>query len=128
MIGGTEAETALKSLEEYAHKKENWYRPLEGKVPGDHEPYVRLIRVQNVLGGEEHRFRIVFTYTVSNGILFRHASISKDDRKELPDPVSVFTICKFLGFTGAFEQWMLGQHPSDENVLVAVQDTTEKAL
>ena len=87
-----ETKTALRELAERSAREKNWYRPFSspgGALPGDEECYT-------VWAGS---FKVVFTYTVHGGQLFRHLTISQDG--DLPDIVPALTIAFLLGYTGA---------------------------
>lgn len=77
---------------EFAERPENWYHhPGSSWVPGDRSEFVTRIDT----------YRCVYTHTVSRGRHYRHLSISVPAREKFPNPVAVFTLATFFGFTGA---------------------------
>lgn len=122
LIRGTSAEVQLRDLAAYARRPENWYRPEgDSTVPGHRPEFVRVFRCRDPFGGE-HAFRVVYTISVLNGRPFRHASISMDDREQEPTVLAMFTICKFLGFTGGWEDWNSAMHMTEPGVCVVAQE------
>lgn len=78
----------------YAARPENWYRPRVSQwVPGDRPEHVADL-------GD---FRCAFSYSVTQGRLHRHLSISTrtPTGPGLPAPLAVWTIASWFGFTGA---------------------------
>lgn len=89
-----ETRAKFRELAERAALRENWYRVGEAAVPGDSAKF------HLVLNGAKH----VFTWTVAktpNGkwVVARHLSVSCRDGQSIPDPVHVFTVARWLGFT-----------------------------
>jgi hypothetical protein len=77
----------------YAAQPAHWYRPgVTSFVPGDRPEYVARI----------DSYRCVFTYTVAEGSLWRHLSISLSSRAagKLPSPIPAWTIASWFGFSG----------------------------
>lgn len=80
----------------FAARAENWYCPEDpAYVPGDRDDHVAIF----------DSYRCVFSYTLRQGVLFRHLSISLVDGApdKLPGHVAVFTIASWFGFTGGTE-------------------------
>jgi hypothetical protein len=78
----------------YAARHENWYRPrVSTWVPGDRPEHVADL-------GD---FRCAFSYSVTQGTLYRQLSISTrgPTGPGLPAPIAVWTIASWFGFTGA---------------------------
>lgn len=95
-------------------RPENWYhlgddepigrdernlRRCAPAVPGDAAPHVIQLDA----------FRVVFSYTLHAGVLYRHLSISVRRASEgaFPHPTAVYTIASWFGFTGG----IVGPHP-----------------
>ena len=112
---------AAEGLAKFATAKENWYHVNESKwVPGDRPEYVL-----NFLN-----YRTVFTITVLGDKICRHMSVSVPTLRKFAHPITVFTICTMLGFTGGVvdngittkpgEDWsMVSQHTPRSCVIVA---------
>lgn len=132
MIGGTEAEAELKKLVAYATLPDNYYVPKIGQPPPQPDQnLIKEIRVKNGFDGSFLRFQIIFTITKSEFVsgdasivepLFRHATISCEQGKVVPDEIACFTICKFLGFTGPLESWIISGYPPMPNAVAILQN------
>jgi hypothetical protein len=86
-----EEKRAVQELVAFASAKENWFDPAKHKwVPGNRPEY----RVQLTM------YNVVFTWTVGDGKVHRHMSISKLVGPGLPDPMFAMTIATWCGFTG----------------------------
>lgn len=67
------------------------YTPYRDPVPGDNPAFVAHFGT----------YRAVFTYTRSQGGVWRHLSISiPAPRNKYPNPAAAFTIAELFGFTG----------------------------
>lgn len=126
IIGGTDSEKVLKGLVEYAEKPENRFAPQNGVWPLDGTPFRRIVDLEDAVLGEKTRYGIVFTITVAlepENLLMRHATITELDKNGVavpPDPIAVFTICKFLGFEGTLDDWQIDSHPGNPDVAVVI--------
>jgi hypothetical protein len=86
-----EAKQRAHELALYAADPAHWFRAGEHRwTPGDRPEYV----------AQFESFRAVFTFSVSQGSLWRHLSVSVNKRERLPIPMVVFTIASWFGFTG----------------------------
>jgi hypothetical protein len=93
------------------------YRPGD-KTPGDAVGHVAFL----------NRYRVVFTFTHVEGIVFRHITISMPERGKFPHPIAAFTIAVVFGFTGwstemgeqAPKDWRIGINELD-NCITIVQ-------
>ena len=102
-----------------AHAEAHPYRPFTpgAKTPGDDDRFVAR------LGS----YRCVFTYTHSDGGVWRHLSISVPSKK-YPNPAAAFAIADMFGFTGwdhktidrAPDGWMM-DIPKREHCVVLAQ-------
>jgi hypothetical protein len=78
----------------FAAMPEHWYRLGESTwTPGERAGYVARIDA----------YQCCFSYTLANGNLHRHLSISVNRGKTLPHPFAFFTIASWFGFTGGKE-------------------------
>lgn len=92
----------------HASRPEHWYRPgVSTWTPGDRPEHV----VQFA------SFRAVFSFTVSDGALWRHLSISSANaqRGKLPVPLVACTVASWFGFTGGKELAEPGERPPPPN-------------
>lgn len=81
----------LRRCREYAEASDHWYRPAPGAVPpGDIPAHVL----------ESGTVRAVFSWTISDGAVYRQLSVSTAAPNKYPLPVVVFTLADRLGFTG----------------------------
>jgi hypothetical protein len=73
-----------------SHAEQNHYHPERAKgSPGDDPHFVAYLGT----------YRCVFSYTHSDGAVWRHLSISVPG-KNYPNPFAAFTIAELFGFTG----------------------------
>lgn len=91
------ARAKIAHLIEYA--RENHYHPGVDPIPGDDPRFVIFLNT----------FRVVFTFSVYQGALWRHLSISVPEKDKYPNPIAAFTIAKEFGFSG----WTEGSGPPD---------------
>jgi hypothetical protein len=113
----------LQALAEKAARRENWYRPhdpsyaIPGEVPGG-----------KFMAGS---YSVVFTWTVDAAAssVWRHLSIRAPTG--YPPPIVVFSIARWLGFTGAqhdnelvikpAETWTIQPNDQERTIVVAEQ-------
>jgi hypothetical protein len=81
------------------HARENHYHPGIDPIPGDDPKFVIHLNT----------YRVVFTFSVDRGALWRHLSISVPEKDKYPNPIAAFTIAKEFGFSG----WVEGRGPPD---------------
>lgn len=86
-----EAAAKARAIADFAAKRENWYVPNQSPVPGDIADHVLLN------GG----VRAVFAWTVTPIDVRRHLSVAVGRASGYPQPLLVWTLCHFFGFTGA---------------------------
>jgi hypothetical protein len=107
-----------------AHAEANPYRPVaSGNVPGDDRRFVAH------LGS----YRCVFTYTHSDGGVWRHLSVSVPS-KNYPNPAACFAIADLFGFTGwdhrtidrAPDGWLLNISKPEHCVVIAQAVASER--
>jgi hypothetical protein len=81
----------------FAAKPEHHYRPGPGKTPPGDDPRYRIR-----LGLPGRYYLCVFSFTVIEGALIRHLSISVPDTKgmRVPHPIACWMIADAFGFTG----------------------------
>lgn len=72
-----------------AYAEAHHYRPPSKFTPGDNPKFVARLNT----------YRAVFTYTHSNGVVYRDLSVSVPSKK-LPNPAAVWAIADMFGFTG----------------------------
>lgn len=84
-------ETRAKVAAVIAHADKHHYMPQPGSPPpGDDERFVAKLGT----------YRTVFTFTIAEGVLWRHLSVSVPMKGKFPNPVAVFMIAELFGFTG----------------------------
>src|SRR5215831_1573268 len=72
------------------HAEQNHYRPgPNAKTPGDDDRFVAKLNT----------YRAVFTFTHSDGMIWRHLTVSVPGTK-FPNPAAAFMIAQLFGFTG----------------------------
>lgn len=104
---------------DYANDPNHYYEPPTDWVPGDQPEYTCHL----------DSFRCVFTITRANGKLLRHLSMSVPGPGKAPNPMAVFTVATWFGFTGATMQedvatapgddWAIGLHELEDCIIVA---------
>ncbi len=89
----TEAKKRAAEIAEFASQPDNWYRiGVSPFVPGDRKEYV--------LKSGDHT--AVFTFTmVPLGKVYRHMTVSVPRKGKFPQPLAVWTLAHYFGFTGA---------------------------
>lgn len=100
-----------------AHAKAHHYRPGPGQTPpGDDNRFVAMLGT----------YRAVFSFTHSDGGVWRHLSVSVPGTM-FPNPAAVFTIADLFGF-GGYDQndpakpgakWMFDAMDAEHCVVVA---------
>lgn len=140
MIKGTPAEKELQELKEFAEKPENIIDLAGGKTKDEISKFIEghlytKVLVLRDFVGQVGTYRICFSVEIQQAIQqdpnnptqvmdpldvrLRHVSIQREDH--FPDPFAVFTICKFLGFTGSFEEWSFSPSQSVPNTMSVLQ-------
>jgi hypothetical protein len=89
-----------------AYAKANPYRTGD-PVPGDDPRFVAYFGT----------YRAVFTYTHSDGLIFRHLTISVPSDK-YPNVIAAFAIADLFGFTGHAESWSIDVNKAEHCVVV----------
>lgn len=83
--------SSLTALADRVSKAENWYDPeINQVVPGDEDKYHTYIGTH----------KVVLTWTMKGGKVFRHMSMSAHGEDKYPLPEAVFTAAHHLGFKG----------------------------
>lgn len=113
------------TIVEHASRLENYYFANRSKVPGDIPEHV--LELDAVGPG---KMRCVFSFTASQGSIYRHLSISMrrgDGSKTLPNPVLALELCETFGFNlpKAFGTDDVMVHEADQ-VIVVVQKVEVK--
>jgi len=105
---------AVRKLVEFASLPENHYHPIrEGPVPGADQRFVLHL-------GLRADFRCVFTLThSSDGLVWRHLSVSVPTEGMLPHPAMVTEIAHLFGFIGELKDWIAERHNTEACVIVA---------
>jgi len=123
----TEAKVRAEEIVAYASQTENWYRmEVSTFVPGDRKEYV--------LRSGDHR--AVFSWTMApTGEVRRHMSVSVPRKGKYPQPIVVWTLAHYFGFTGAelgdgdvvhepADGWVFAQD-EDEGCIVVQQEVED---
>ncbi|TXH09066.1 MAG: hypothetical protein E6R04_09305 [Spirochaetes bacterium] len=140
IIKGTEAETQLRELKEYAEKPENVLDLGKSKTQEqinsllDSHNYTRVLTLRDP-SGLAGTYRVCFsidlltalqqegtdpTAPIQNiDLRLRHLSVQREEG--YPDPIAAFTLAKFLGFTGGVDEWTISHHPTIQNTVAIVQ-------
>lgn len=95
------------------HAEANHYHPWASpkpNAPGDDERFVAQ------LGS----YRCVFSYTHSDGAVWRHLSVSVPG-KNFPHPFAMFTIATLFGFTG-WDERTIEPSPAEWEIEVKVSE------
>lgn len=98
-----------------AYAEAHPYRP-GGPVPGDDPNFVARFGT----------YRAVFTFTHSNGFVYRHLSVSVPSAK-YPNPAAAFMIASLFGFTGWDERtidrappgWIMDVNKAEHCIVLA---------
>lgn len=126
----TAQDLALKDILKFSHKKENWFELAKMALPpGDRNSYsMKGLKIRRLSTDEEIGVDLSYIITLTDGVLARHLTISRSDYSDVPDPITVFTICRFLGFKGSMEDWDVGPHPEMPRIAISSQEVTEDEL
>jgi hypothetical protein len=100
----------------YAALPEHHYRPGPGATaPGEIAGHCLRL---GLMGD----FRCVFSYTASDGGLYRHLSISVPTRGKIPHPAFAMEIAKLFGFKGSVADGTWHAHVNKEdNCIILAQ-------
>ncbi len=107
-----------------AHAESHHYRPGPGsEPPGNDGRFVARLDT----------YRAVFSFTHSDGAIFRHLSISVPS-KSYPHPFAAFTIAGLFGFTGWNERtvepppdgWLIDVNQKEHCIVLAQPMAMEK--
>ncbi len=124
-----EAQSALRSLRKFAEKPENVYRPEPGlksgpgvKGPGDDKRFRRSIGFRELHDPAlPNALRVVFTITVSDGIEWRHLSVSAK-RGDPPFHMVQQLVLPALGFRGGLKDCVVNrQEQADFRPFIVAQ-------
>jgi hypothetical protein len=88
------AKERAEQIRTFAENPDNWYRAFQSsaKVPGLHDEYVL----------ESGTIRAVFSWTlVPDGDIFRQMTVSSKNPGKWAQPLIVWTLAHYFGFTGA---------------------------
>jgi hypothetical protein len=86
---GAQERASVRGLVVYAAEPKRWYRPEQAKVPGNDPAFCLHLWT----------YRCVFSFSVIDGDLLRHLSISVPSTG-MPSPIAAFTLAELFGFTG----------------------------
>jgi len=124
----SEAKKRAAEIAKFAEQSANWYRiETSTFVPGDRDEYV-------LLSGDH---KAVFTWTMlPTAEVVRHLSVSVPRPGKYPQPLTVWTLAHYFGFTGAkvdpesdtvaepAEDWIAGVNEG-EGALVVYQEVND---
>jgi hypothetical protein len=105
------------------HAEEHHYHAGVDPTPGDNPAFVIHLDT----------YRVVFTFTQSQGKLWRHLSISVPAEGKFPNPAAAFMIAQEFGFTGwdgrsvhrIPDGWMCDMNTAD-NCIVLAQEVRDR--
>lgn len=108
IIGAAQRQVAQEVVT-FARRPENWYRPgADRPPPGDNPAHICFFPLD---------VRCVFSYTLFEGKLYRHLSVSLP--QGYPNPFAVRAITQLFGFTGGWDDWLVDPH--NEGCVVVMQ-------